>query len=201
MLITDAGCGHFTYMVVEFLLYQIFRCVMDNLVENKRLHISSLVTTKWTVPKNQTKCHHLHRLNTLRLLGKQMGFALCLEGHQLWALPDQQRKCLLLKIPSCLSPQQMWQKWLLNLGTSFPLVLAITTRLILSKALAQVLKYCAWCLNVSAEAQTQEKACPLGSNLDVNDGDVSWRQQMQKVFHRTVSHKSPRALQRQCLYL
>lgn len=113
--------------------------------------------------------------NTLHLLGKQMGFALCLEGHQPWALPDQQRKRLLLKIPSCLSPRQTWQKWLLNPGTSFPLVLAITARLIRSKALVQVLTYSARCLNVSAEAQAEEKDSPSGPNLDVNDGDVSWR--------------------------
>lgn len=123
-----------------FFLYQICQCVIGNLLEKKSFQISNLLTTK-TIPKNQTKCHHLHCLNTLHLLGKQMGFALCLEGHQPWALPDQQRKCLLLKIPFCLSPQQMWKKWLLNLGTSLPLALAITTRLILSEAFAQVLKY------------------------------------------------------------
>lgn len=112
--------------------------------------------------KQKKKCHHLHCLNTLHLLRKQMEFALCLQGHQPWALPDQQRKCLLLKIPSCLSPQQTWQKCLLKQGTSLPLLLAVTARITQSRALPQMLIYFAWSLNVSAEAQAQKKGQSLG---------------------------------------
>lgn len=73
---------------------------------------------------------------------------------------------------------------MLNSGTSLPLGLAITAWLLtnggihmlwlmLKKALAQVLKYSAHCLDVSAEAQAQEKSSPSGPNLDLSDGDVS----------------------------
>lgn len=138
-VITDAGSGCFTFVVLGvFAISGLSVCHGQFTWKRRIVHIQ-ISNNKINCPWESNKASSPASLKYPSSHGKQMGFALCLEGHQPWALQDQQRKYLLLKIPSCLSPQQTWQKWLLNPGTSFLLVLDVTARLILSKALAKAI--------------------------------------------------------------